>query len=162
MRTQPGPLPVDENAPGGDPIGPLYRERHDAMVRLAWLVTGSRAIGEEIAQEAFAQLLRRGTGADNPAAYLRATVMNLSRNYLRRARLERRLPPPAPLVQAAPELDHTWAAVAGLPYPQRAVLVLRYHLDLPEAEIAAALGCRVGTVKSRMHRALATLRKELT
>ena len=50
-------------------------------------------------------------------------------------------------------------AVAALPYRQRAALVLRYHVGLSEAEIADALGCRPGTVKSLTSRALAALRK---
>ena len=55
-----------------------------------------------------------------------------------------------------------WAAVRRLPPRQRAALALRFYEDLPLADIADVLGCRVGTVKSNLHRGLATLRKELS
>jgi RNA polymerase sigma factor (sigma-70 family) len=61
-----------------------------------------------------------------------------------------------------PEIDKTWAAVCRLPARQRAVIVLRFYQDLPETEIAALVGCRPGTVKSRLSRGLAALRKELS
>jgi RNA polymerase sigma-70 factor (ECF subfamily) len=54
-----------------------------------------------------------------------------------------------------------WAAVRRLPLRQRAVLVLRYQQDLPEAEVARLLGLSVGTVKSTTSRAIARLRGEL-
>lgn len=60
------------------------------------------------------------------------------------------------------EHDELFDAVQQLPWRQQAVLVLRFHLDLPEAEIAAALDCRPSTVRSITRRALATLRKELS
>jgi RNA polymerase sigma factor (sigma-70 family) len=58
----------------------------------------------------------------------------------------------------APELDHLADALAALPSRQRAVLVLRYYVGCSEAEIAAILDCRPGTVKSLASRALASLR----
>ncbi len=60
-----------------------------------------------------------------------------------------------------PEIDETWGAVAELPPRERAVIVLRYWLDLSEADIAASLGWPNGTVKSTLHRALRRLREEL-
>jgi RNA polymerase sigma factor (sigma-70 family) len=63
---------------------------------------------------------------------------------------------------APTDVDETWLAVLRLPFRQRAVLALRYYADLPEGEIAALLGCRIGTVKSARHRALTALRKELS
>jgi RNA polymerase sigma factor (sigma-70 family) len=132
------------------------------MVRLARLLTGSFDIAEEVVQEAFVKLQLASSTARNPEAYLRTIVTNLSWGYLRRLRLERALLPEARIVHPAPEIDETWAAVCGLPFRQRAVLALRYYEDLSEAEIARVLGCRVGTVKSSHHRALATLRERLT
>jgi RNA polymerase sigma factor (sigma-70 family) len=62
----------------------------------------------------------------------------------------------------APEQDvEMWDALGHLSPPRRTVLVLRYYLDLPEAEVAAILGWRIGTVKSATHRALRDLRRIL-
>jgi DNA-directed RNA polymerase specialized sigma24 family protein len=75
--------------------------------------------------------------------------------------LERRLAPEAPVLSGIADIDETWGVLRKLPFRQRAALMLRYYEDLPEADIARLLGCRPGTVKSALHRGLATLRKEL-
>jgi RNA polymerase sigma factor (sigma-70 family) len=147
--------------PGVD-VTVRYGRRRQAMVRLARILTGSFEIAEELVQEAFVKLQLTPTVAQNPDAYLRTIVTNLSWGYLRRLRLERALRPDDRIVVPAPEVDETWAVVCRLPFRQRAVLALRYYEDLPEAEIADILGCRLGTVKSAHHRALATLRRELS
>jgi RNA polymerase sigma factor (sigma-70 family) len=139
----------------------LFARKRQSMVRLARLLTGSFEIAEELVQEAFMKLQLSPTVAQNPDSYLRTIVTNLSWGYLRRLRLERALRPEDRIVVPAPEIDETWAVVCRLPFRQRAVLALRYYEDLPEAEIATILGCRIGTVKSSPHRALATLRREL-
>ena len=61
-----------------------------------------------------------------------------------------------------PELDETWALLDRLPRDQRVALVLRYYEDLPVDEIAQVMDCRPGTVRTRIHRALTALRKEMT
>jgi RNA polymerase sigma-70 factor (sigma-E family) len=140
----------------------LYVEFYGPSVRLAHLLTGSNAIAEEIVQEAFMRVHERYEGIEVPAAYLRTVVTNLCRSHLRRAKRERHMIVDCPTVQLPPEVDETWKAVADLPFEQRAVLVLRYYADLPEAEVARILNCQVGTVKSRHHRALTKLREELS
>jgi RNA polymerase sigma factor (sigma-70 family) len=146
----------------------LYARQRQSMVRLARLLTGSFEIAEELVQEAFVKLQLSPTVAENPDSYLRAIVTNLSWGYLRRLRLERafrfhdRDGARDRIVVPAPEIDETWAVVCRLPFRQRAVLALRYYEDLPEAEIAHILGCRLGTVKSAHHRALATLKRQLS
>jgi RNA polymerase sigma-70 factor (sigma-E family) len=155
------------DAPGGptaaDPdLGVLYRRQRQQMVRLARLLTGSFEIAEEVVQEAFLKLQVSRSEIEKPEQYLRATVVNLSRGQLRRRRLERGVPPEMRIVHPGPEVDETWAAVCRLPSRQRAVLALRYYEDLPETQIAELLGCRLGTVKSSLHRALAALRRELS
>lgn len=158
--------PAGTDGPAGPSAGlsdveGWYVAYRDQLIRTARLMTDSPQIAEEVVQEVFATVVRKGIRPDNPAAYLRTMVLNAGRSHLRRRRLERRLPEPeAPPVEN-PEVLETWSALARLPYPLRAVVVLRYYLDLPEAEIAEALGCRVGTVKSRLHRALAALRQQL-
>jgi RNA polymerase sigma factor (sigma-70 family) len=61
-----------------------------------------------------------------------------------------------------PEIDETWTLLASLPHDQRVALVLRFYEDLPVDEIAAVMGCRPATVRTRIHRALTKLRKEMT
>lgn len=141
----------------------LYRTEYARQVRLARLLTSSSAAAEELAQEAFIVVHREWARLDRPGAFLRTTTVNLCRNWHRSKRRESlRLiqlgPPSTALSPPAREMDEV---IQRLPYRQRAVLVLRYWLDLPEAEIATAIGCRPGTVKSLHSRALATLRKEL-
>jgi len=145
-----------------DGFEPFYRQEWTGAVRLCHLLTGVDAVAEDLAQESFTRVQRHWASLDNPAAYLRTTVVNTCRSWQRsRGREQVRLR----LVSArAPEADDLGAdelldAVDALPYRQRAVLVLRYYLDLPEAEIAAVLECRPGTVKSLASRALDQLRK---
>jgi RNA polymerase sigma factor (sigma-70 family) len=162
--------PTSGEATGGNPPTPvptvdvtlLYGRQRQSMVRLARLLTGSFEIAEELVQEAFVKLQLSPTVAENPDSYLRAVVTNLSWGYLRRRRLERAFRPHDRIVVPAPEIDETWAVVCRLPFRQRAVLALRYYEDLSEAEIADILGCRIGTVKSSHHRALATLKRQLS
>lgn len=143
-------------------IEELYRCQRLPMLRLARLLTGSLAVAEELVQDAFIKFSRSHGRKDEPAAYLRVIVVNLCRSQQRRTLLERRLVPKAPLLSGIPEIDETWDLVRRLPFRQRAVLMLRFYEDLSEAEIAAVLGCRPGTVKSALHRGLATLRRKLT
>ena len=149
-----GPLPRSD-------LTALYQRHREPMIRLARLLTGSTTVAEEVVQEAFLKMHQRDLHPENPVGYLRATVANLARNRVRRLRLERRLPPPDPIIVHDPEIDETWATVCRLPFRQRSVLALRFYGDLPEADIARVLGCRVGTVKSSLHRGLAKLREEL-
>lgn len=141
----------------------FYRSEYARTVRLARLLTGSMTAAEDLAQEAFVTVFRKGSTLDVPAAFLRTATVNLCRNWHRsRSRESLRLarvgPPQGSLSLGAREMDEV---VAALPYRQRAVLVLRYWLDLSEADIATTLECRAGTVKSLHSRALAQLRKEL-
>jgi RNA polymerase sigma-70 factor (sigma-E family) len=142
----------------------------DQYTRLCWLgllLTGDQAQAEELAQEALARtwwrwVVRR---PDNPAAYARKVLVNRRRSLLRRAGVETRFlarTRPEPVPPAGDEEAMVlWQAVQALPARQRAVVVLRYHQDLTEAEVARLLGLPVGTVKSLAHRGLARLRDRL-
>lgn len=136
----------------------LYRAEHQNMVRLAFLLTGGDAAAEELVHDAFLSVHRRWATIDNPGGYLRMSVVNACRSHQRRVAVrERLLPrPPAAVVDTPDEVSD---AIARLPERQRAAVVLRYYADLPEAEIADLLGCRVSAVKSLLHRALGTLRE---
>lgn len=137
----------------------LYRTHFQPMVRLAWGLTGSRAVAEELVQDAFVRLHGRLAGVEHPAAYLRTAVVNACRGHHRRVRSRLRMAAePAP-AGAAPEVIELWDALEVLSARQRAAVVLRFYEDLPEAEVAQILGCRPGTVKSLTSRALERLRE---
>jgi RNA polymerase sigma-70 factor (sigma-E family) len=154
-----------------EPLGPafdqsfeaLYRDQFAALTNLARLITGSAAVAPDVVQDAFLRVHDRLDTIDNPAGYLRRVVVNLSRDWLRRAERERLHR--ASLVDASqlpPDLDEMWVALAQLPERRRTALVLRYYEDLRIEDVADALGCRVGTAKSLVHRGLASLRKVVT
>jgi RNA polymerase sigma factor (sigma-70 family) len=139
----------------------LYRDSFDRMWRLAFLIVGDRHVAEEVVQDAFARVLERWPSLDQPAAYLRTTVVNRSRDVLRRRMLLDRL---ALLARRADEdamPDPLWDALAHLPANQRTALVLRFYEDLPVREVAELMRVREGTVKSLVHRGLARLRQEI-
>lgn len=145
----------------------FYAQHYVSTVRLARLLTGAPHAAEDIAQDAFVKVYRYAETSQrpitNPAALLRTTTVNLCRTWhtrRRRAtlRMARHGPDATSLTEWERELD---ASLRRLPHEQRAVIVLRYWLALSEAEIADALDCRPGTVKSRHARALRTLRKDL-
>jgi RNA polymerase sigma factor (sigma-70 family) len=154
--------PPAASAPATIDLTLLYARQRQPMVQLARLLTGSFEVAEELVQEAFVKFQQAPTVAENPDHYLRKIVVNLAWGHLRRLRLERAVRPERRIVIPAPELDETWAVVCRLPFRQRAVLALRYYEDRSEADIAQILGCRLGTVKSSHHRALATLKRQLS
>lgn len=145
--------------------------------RVAHLVTGNAADAEEAAQEAFVKAYRALWRFRRGAPFrpwLLKIVANEARNRRRAAgRREllalRAMPPPIEDAGSTPESalmgaarrSELLAAVNRLPEPARLAVACRYLLDLSEAETAAALSCRVGTVKSRVSRALEQLRREL-
>jgi RNA polymerase sigma factor (sigma-70 family) len=143
-------------------VAELFASEHDGLRRLARLLIGSDVVAEDLVQEAFLRLQASPTCPDNPGGYLRTVLVNLCRDHTRRHARAWKGALAVHLVEAPPEVDDTWAAVCRLPVRQRAAVVLRYYQDLPEAEIAKLLGCRPGTVKSSLSRALAALRKELS
>ena len=138
----------------------FYRAQYEPMLRLAYLLTGSRAAAEDLVQDSFVRVQPRYASLDTPAAYLRRTVTNACYSWHRRRQREQAYHPEPP-GEAPPEHDEMWDALAKLAPRRRAALVLRYYLDLSEADIAVALGCRRGTVKSLTHRGLAELREVL-
>ncbi len=145
-------------------------ESGDRLVRTAYLIVGNLHEAEDLVQETLLKLARRWpkvSQMDHPEAYARRVLVNLAlRGRRKRSRRLAELSETRPADPAAPAapLDHhdeLHAALAALPPRQRAVLVLRYFLDLPEAEVAAALHCSLGTVKSTASRGLARLEQTL-
>ena len=148
-------------APVGD-YDQFYREQRAPLVRLAHLLTGSPSHAEELAQEALLATHQKWAALENPAGYARRSLVNLSRSHHRRSALQRRHDSSAPSdVQLPPEIDETWQVIRRLPPDQRAVIVLRFYADMKVDEIAEALGKPAGTVKSLLHRTLATLKETL-
>jgi RNA polymerase sigma-70 factor (ECF subfamily) len=156
----------------------LLVDRHkDGLVSYLARLTGSRDRGEDLAQEAFLRLFR-AAGRYHERGHLTAFLYRIATNLVRsEARRERRWcrmvpelsrPRPEAAEPRGPrrllerELQGRLAeAVAALPLPLRAPLVLYEIEEWPQREIARALGCREGTVKSRLFRARARLREAL-
>lgn len=143
-----------------DDLLALYRQRYEPMVRLAYLLTGNRSVAEELVQDAFVSVHRNWERATFPAAYLRKAVVNNARSWLRRRVLEDSRDGVVP-VDAGFAADEMWDVLHHLPERQRAAIVLRFYEGLPDADIARILGCRLPTVRTAIHRGLATLRKEM-
>jgi len=156
----------------------LVREHQGIAFRTAYVITGSAADAEEVVQDAFVKAYRARGRFRSGAPFrpwLLAIVANEARNRRRasgrRARLTLQLAEERPSGGAAPspevallareERAELLAAVDRLGEEQRAAVACRYFLGLSEAETAAVLGCRPGTVKSRLSRALARLEEEL-
>ena len=159
MSTAPPDTP-DAVARWDDDLVRLYEQHYDDLVRLAYLVSGLAAHAEEVVQDAFVRTQRAWAGVRDPLPYLRTAVINGCRSVGRRRALERQRRPRAP-DPATLGADELWDALATLTERQRAAVVLRFWCDLPDAEIATALGCREPTVRTSVHRALAKLRKEI-
>jgi RNA polymerase sigma-70 factor (sigma-E family) len=150
-------------------LGEFYATQADSAKRLAYLLTGDKELAEDITQDAFVKIAGRLGGLRNrnaSVAYLRQTVMNLSRSYFRRKRVERTyLQREASMhrmetVEGRDVLvaDGLWNELHRLAYRQRCVVVLRYYEDLSEQQTADLLGCSVGAVKALTNRAMEQLR----
>lgn len=147
----------------GTGLESLFKAERVPMVRLATLMVGSRAIAEEVVQDAFVSISERWNGLDRPGAYLRTTVVNGCAQTLRRRSVEDRhrsveFETPGEIPERLIELH---SALARLTDRQRIVVVLRYFADVPDEEIARTLDVRPSTVRSLAHRALTVLRREL-
>ena len=129
----------------------FFAERYRWAVRGAYLLTYSADAAEDIAQDAFAQMLRRWGDIRSPEAYLWRAVTNGAHSWGRRAR--RSVTPEPP--EHAPFDSDTLAvrdALAELPVAYREAIVLRYYGGFRDREIAEATGRPIGTVKSHIHR----------
>lgn len=146
--------------------------RLDALLRYAVMLTGDPHTAQDLVQETMVRVQlswRRVVASDSPDGYVRKILTNqfidLRRgSWLRRVLLRAEPDPvaaPSDHAQESAERDRIWGMLSRLPRRQRAALVLRYYEDLPDQEIADVLGCAVGTVRSSISRALATLRAEL-
>jgi RNA polymerase sigma-70 factor (sigma-E family) len=146
--------------------------RRRALVRFATVLTCQAWLAEDIVSDVLGRAFERWDRISvmaEPHAYVRRMVLNEYLSWHRRlARTSPRAdvePDVARLGDGADERAERDAMIrrlAGLPRKQRAAVVLRYYAGLPDAEIAVELNCRVGTVRSQISRALATLRLDST
>jgi len=170
--TAPASLADRRDPPGGQvdaatAVTALYQEHALGLVRLAYVMLGSRPSAEDVVQEAFYGLYRRWDWLSDPdraLPYVRSAVLNGCRSVLRRrpARDLEAVHQPAEISAEAAALTseerrEVMRALRRLPDRQRETLVLRFYLDEPEAEIARVMGIRPGTVRSTTHRALSAL-----
>jgi RNA polymerase sigma-70 factor (sigma-E family) len=151
-------------------IATLYDAHALGLIRLAYLMLGSQAAAEDVVQDAFCGLYRRWRHIADPGKallYVRSAVINGCRSELRRRKFAADSPAMPAGVSAEDSAlaneDRRQAvlALASLPDRQRQVLVLRFYLDLSDAQIARALGIGPSTVRSTAHRALTALGRSL-
>ena len=162
---------VEERNRFGFWLKDLYDQNAAGLEKLAYLLVGDRGAAADITQEAFIRFMSRMQfirDRERGEAYLRRTTVNLCRDHHRRR-------PRLPLLTRTGELPDTetipppnvattsWVRdlIKLLPYRQRAVIVLRFHLDLSLSETAESLGCSIAAVKSLQVRALGSLRSQL-
>ena len=145
-------------------------DNSDGLLRTAYLMVGDLHEAEDVLQETLFKVASRWprvSRMDNPVAYARRILVNLALHgspKRSRHRAELRATPPVETAAQAAHLhidDRLFDALAALPPRQRAALVLRYFLDLSEVEVAAALSCSLGTVKSSVSRGLQRLGQTL-
>lgn len=161
----------------GDPeaFAALVRQHEEVAFRVAYLIVRDEAEAQDVAQEAFVRAHRslgRFDARQPFRPWLLRIVTNLAINSRRGARrreamskrygreIELGAPADSPerTVEAFEEAQRVWQAVGQLAFDDQALVYLRYFLNASEQETASALGRPVGTVKSRLHRALRRLR----
>ena len=142
-----------------------------ALLRTAFLLTGDAHLAEDLLQTALVKTWTRwGTirDVDRAPAYVRGVMATTSVAWWRRRWRAEVATGDVPDVaggdayDAVHQRDEIGRALARLTPRQRAALVLRFYEDMPESEVASALGCSVGTVKSTVSRALAAVRESLS
>lgn len=148
----------------------FVRAHTAALLRTAYLLTGSAGAAEELVQDTLVHLYPKWDkvqAAEVPLAYVRRSLANGFINARRRPASREFavevLPDHGTLDIATAQLadrDEIWSLLRELPERQRAALVLRYFHDLPDGDIADALGCRAGTVRSLISRGLSAMREQ--
>ena len=153
-------------------VAAMYSTHYRSLVRLAALLVRDVVTAEEVVQDSFIAMhgaWHRLQDDEKALSYLRKAVVKRSRSVLRhRVVVDRNAPKPAPDMPSAEQgaltlLERTAVVTAlrSLPPRQREALVLRYHGDLSEAQIASAMGISRGAVRSHTARAIASLRAVL-
>jgi RNA polymerase sigma-70 factor (ECF subfamily) len=162
-----------------DAFTALYRRRQGPVYRFALHMSGSPQVAEEVTQDVFMFLLQRGRGFDPSRGAVGAYLFGVARNYVRRAmeksHSEAMMTSPAedddPLlvtvfdpvseIARGQTSKAIWKAVLSLPEHYREAVVLCDLQELSYADAAEALGCAIGTIRSRLHRAHEMLVRKL-
>jgi len=134
----------------------LFRREYPAIVRLAYLMLGDRALAEDVAQEAFTRMYARWwrvSRYERPGAWVRRVAIRLA-GRSRSLRVREGAPLPADVRAPTPSGPHLelQEAIVRLPAAQRAAIVLHYYEDRPVAVVAQLLGCSTPTAKVHLHR----------
>ena len=162
---------MEAEAKAAGKLADLYVRHLASARRLAYLVTGDRGLAEDLVQDAFLRMFGRFQDLRDPGAfeaYLRRTVVNLSRKHFRRRRVERAYVERQAGSLGVEASDRDVAgeqalrrALLALPLRQRTAIVLRFYEDLSERQTAEVLRCRPGTVKSLVSRGMEALRSSI-
>jgi RNA polymerase sigma factor (sigma-70 family) len=151
-------------AGGAAAVAALYADHALGLIRVAHIMLGSRPAAEDVVQEAFLGLYRRWAQLDDRSkalGYVRSSVLNGCRSALRGSRIVELSTSQQPTATSAESAvlsaEEQRDLLRDLPPRQREVLALTYYLELPDEEIAVAMGIRPGTVRSARHRGLAAL-----
>jgi DNA-directed RNA polymerase specialized sigma24 family protein len=147
------PSPANVNWSGAEAV---YASAYRELLRVAYVLTGSGAAAEDVVHDVFCRVGPRIAELDNPGPYQRVAVVNQCRSIHRRLVRAPKFDTPDPVLDG--RLIELQDALRALNERQRTAVVLRYLCDLPDAEIADLIGCRVGTVRTLIHRGLAELR----
>jgi RNA polymerase sigma-70 factor (ECF subfamily) len=149
----------------------IYQLHHSAVFRFAWYLTGDRDRAGEITKEVFVWLVHHPSAFDPERGELPAFLTGVARQMVRRRRRDeqRWLPlnesaagtaPAAPFA-GAEDAEELWKAIATLPERYREAVILCDMEEMSNEQAAAVLGCAVGTVWSRLHRAHELLQRKL-
>lgn len=147
----------------------FYRKEHRQVLGLAFVLTGSLPVAEDVAQDAFTAAFRHWrtvVACDSPGAWVRRVTCNRAASVVRRRLVEAKaLMRLAKRTQTTVELDEGdeafWQAVRQLPLRQAQAVALYYFADYSVREIAAVLDCGEGTVKTHLSRARAAVARQL-
>jgi RNA polymerase sigma-70 factor (sigma-E family) len=147
----------------------IFEAEFSAVVRSVFVVCQDLGRAEDLAQEAFLELLRhwgRVARYDRPGAWVRRVAIRkavqATRRESRRSWFERRANTGTDAPSPVTADDELWRAVRSLPAQQRAVIALFYYEDMSVEDVSGVLGCSVSTVKVHLHRAREALRSRVS
>ena len=144
----------------------FYLAEWDSIYRPLAATIGDPDLARDATAEAMARAFQRWSKVRtyrNPSGWVYRVGLNWARSRFRKQRREVLGDPPRDAGRADVDMPHGDfdRALRSLPVDQRAVIVLRYYMDWSQEDVAAALDVPVGTVKSRIHRALKKLEQEI-